>query len=545
MVFCFVGLSIGQSNWDFQSVSDGNWETGSNWQVWYDLGGGGSQWQSWGLVPDPYVTAGNVVYVNNDITINSELNPMASNMIISSSASLTISNSGCIKVTGTLTNNSGTDGIVIQSTSAGTGSLINNSSGISGTFEQYISTGQWHLLGIPVSSATLNDFDPPSGDGYMRAYETVNSAWGDYLSNPSAAMAVAKGYQYWTTSSWTPSLTGTFNTGNVAVTLSSAGDKWNLISNPYPCAVDVESMDYSNFDGSTVYYYTSSSSGSQTTNGYAYYNGSTGVGSTNSTQYIPPFQGFFVKQTSGTSFNFTNSDKAHPDRTFYKSQKIDGVSDIVKLSLVQNDTLFSETAFVMKDGATNGHDVHYDTRGLFNNYPIAPELFSLMDDIYFKINVFGEFPAVFPLELQFVEPGTATLDVMEMKDMGEHTEVILEDRELDEFYTLNSDFEGISFFADSGFISDRFFIHFNTTVGTDNSKISAISVYSDKNTVFVNGLSMDSDLSVYSLSGQMLYETRLQKNELNTFSLSLPDAYYIIRIVNEEKVITEKLFISK
>ncbi len=81
---------------------------------------------------------------------------------------LTINNTGnvlkipvnkALTVSGTLTNNVGTSGIVLESTSSGDGSLIISTSNVNATVERYITGNRWHYLSPPIDAAPLTLFN--------------------------------------------------------------------------------------------------------------------------------------------------------------------------------------------------------------------------------------------------------------------------------------------------------------------------------------------------------------------------------------------------
>lgn len=467
---------------------------------------------------------------------------VSNNITIESNGELRIKDDGRLTMTGTITNNGSASDFIIEANAASSGSLLYDGS-VSGTYSQYISEDIWHLIGIPVnqgSGATLGAFNPATGTGFMRAYETANSDWGVYMYNESEQLNVGQGYEYWTTVNNTVSLTGTFNTGNVNLTMSSSGNQYNLLANPYPCAIDWESVaDKTHADAESVYFYANTSG----TNGYAVYNSSTNTGTYGATQYIPPFQGFFVEQTSATDMDFSNSNKAHPNTAFYKSVEEDGIYDRIRLQLTQ-DTLWSETVIVHSDDATNGYDEMVDTKMPYNNYVIAPEIYTIADDQDIMINGIGDYPAVVPLELDIIKPGIASITLTEMSDMLESTEITLEDRENNTFYTLDNNFQGISFEVDSAIISNRFFVHFTNSVNTTEQKNIETEIYSYNNVVYISKLNEDADVQIFNMLGQQVYNGRIQNQGMVRIELDQPIGYYIVKVQTNQNLLNKKLYID-
>ncbi len=479
-----------------------------------------------------------------------DLTTVSGNLTIGASAKLIIQPTSLLTVSGTLTNSAGIAGFVINSNATKTGSLLTSST-VSGTFNQFISNGQWHLIGSPVtqgSGATLADFNPASGDGYMRSYETVNSGWGAYMTDVSTQLVVGTGYEYWTTVDNTVSVTGTFNNGAQNNTLLSTGNQYNLIANPYPCSIDWTTVsDRSNVHGSTMYMYSNTSG----TEGYFAVNGSGVSTPSGANQYIPPFQGIFVEQSSGSTLNFSSTNKAHGDKAFYKESKEPSYFDLVRLHVAQEideETMYSEVVVLQDLDATNEYDILFDTKRLGNGGSdlVAPSVYAMVDSEKIIINSISTYPAVVPVEIEVVDAGIVTLTVSELSNIQPYTEIRLEDIETGEFYDLDENFAGLTLNAEPGIIDDRFLVHYNTSVGLEEESIENTSIYSNRNIIYIDyNSSEDVDVQIVNMMGQTIYEGKKSGNGLTTITLDQPSAYYIVHLISEQNTMTKKLYIAK
>lgn len=480
-----------------------------------------------------------------------DLTTVTGNLTIGASGKLIIQPTSQLTVSGTMVNNATISDLVINSDASRTGSLITSST-VSGTFNQYVSSGQWHLLGIPVaqgSGATLGDFNPASGDGYMRAYETANSGWGAYMTDETTQLSVGTGYEYWTTVNNTINVTGVFNNGAQNNTLLSTGNKYNCIANPYPCSIDWTTVsDRSNVVASTMYMYANTAG----TEGYFAVNGSGVSTPSGANEYIPPFQGIFVEQSSGSSLNFSTANKAHGDKPFYKQSKEVGYSDLLRLhvaEIVNDETMYSELVVLRDENATNDYDIQFDTKrfGTGGSELVAPSLYALASNEKIIINSISSYPAVVPIELEIVDAGDVTLTISELSYIEPYTEIRLEDSETGEFYNLDEEFSGITFGVEPGIINDRFFVHYNTTVGLEEDKeLEEVSIYANKNIIYIDHKSSESfDVQVMNMMGQTIYEGEKSGSGLSSISLDQPAAYYIVRLIAEEHTMTKKLYIAK
>ncbi len=90
---------------------------------------------------------------NVDIT-----NAVCNDLIINSGAVLTINAGKALSVAGSLTNSAGISGLVLESNTAGTASLIQNSNNVTATVQRYISGNaeDWHFLSSPVAAQAIS-----------------------------------------------------------------------------------------------------------------------------------------------------------------------------------------------------------------------------------------------------------------------------------------------------------------------------------------------------------------------------------------------------
>jgi hypothetical protein len=478
--------------------------------------------------------------LNEDLTIeNGATLAINYNGRLTIGAGVTLTIKGQFNVEGSINNNGN---LVIESSATESGSMVYNAS-ISGTYKQTITNGVWHLIGVPMTGVELGAFDPAGGDGYMRPYVTATPGWGDYMYDESTVLNVGQGYEYWTTVNNTVSVSGTFYNGNKSLTLSTAGNKYNLIANPYPCALDWETVaDNANVTSGSVYYYNATGG----TNGYAVYSAASNTGTFGATQFIPPFQGFFVEQTGGdASMDFTNENKAHPDHEFYKNSKSEGISDRVRIQISQ-DEFWSETVVVGVEGATSGYDRNIDTRMPTITDPVAPEIYSKGGDEKIMINGIGDYPAVVPLELDVLIAGIIKLQVTEMSDMLPYTLVELEDRQTGTFYTLTPTFMGLNINVEQGILRDRFFVHYSSTVGIDEQDVNKPEIYSARNIVYIkNNNQVEYDYQIINMLGQVIAEGQNNGSQIFSVQLDQPAAYYLVKVTTNDLTTTEKLYISK
>ena len=129
----------------YRTQETNNWNTLATWEA----ENGVDTYVDATIIPGLYTEK--ITIINGD-TVNVDAGVVANNLEIESGAQLYISPSNSLSVEGTLTNNAGTSGLIIEADATGNGSLI-ESNGVSATVEQHISADAWHLVSSPVSTA--------------------------------------------------------------------------------------------------------------------------------------------------------------------------------------------------------------------------------------------------------------------------------------------------------------------------------------------------------------------------------------------------------
>ena len=279
------------------------------------------------------------VYIPNGLSTYPSINSQASshNMIISSSASVTITENGSLQTAGDLTNN-GT--ITMNSTASSYSSLIvGGSAAGSLTYNRQVEVDRWYIISSPVSgqdidtfisneelavsanNSTLVGLADYNNDGSQYAADpTITTGWWDYHQSGqtgSGNFTDGKGKIVRLASDATDNLlgfTGTVN-GFVSVPLSAATTAFNLVGNPYPAAIQVTSQGGATND-------VLSNNTSALTEQTAWFWNDSGYDAVNqnpsqAAKFAAPGQGFFISaaldfNSNAGNLNFTSSMQTAP-----------------------------------------------------------------------------------------------------------------------------------------------------------------------------------------------------------------------------------------
>ncbi len=509
-----------------------NWlgTTSSDWSV-------ASNWCSG--VPTP---TSNVLIPSGNVHITTALSSptVCHNLTISWGAVLTIDAGKALTVNGILTNNAGTTGLIIKSDVSGAGSLINNTSGVNASVELYLAQGsgiRHHYISSPITAASSNMF---SGY-YVYRYDEPTTAWVNMLANQT--LSAMTGYSVYkpNTSAITKTFIGTLNTGLIGteqnVTFLNTG--WNLVGNPYPSAIDWNSASWTRTNVLLSFY-----TWDQTMKRYTSY--VNGVGANGGNNIIPSMQGFMVRvdtlgESTGTLI-MTNAIRVHNNQAFWKNNIHN------QLRLTASIVGFEDETIVrFEDQSSNEFDSKWDALKLMADQGGA-QLYTKAGNKDLSINTLPLISndLIIPLQLKINQNGQYQISATELESFDAGTFIYLEDLRLNSMIDLMESpvyvFSGII-----GDNSDRFRLHFNLTPQSINSETRGnISVYSYDNKLYVKTpKNAQGNVEVYDVLGKQLYVSQLKNTTLNTFVLNnLSTGYYIVKVNNVDKVISEKILIK-
>lgn len=441
------------------------------------------------------------------------------NLNITADASLTLGTAGTpafLTVSGTLANNSETDGLIIPS-----GSSLIESSSADAQITLSIASYEWHLISAPTSNATAGIFL----GHYLQKHTESTNAYTD-LTDPGEELTPMKGYAIW--GDLNPAevtFAGPLNAGNAAFASTHIGLGWNLIGNPYPSSIDWSLAYAANNDkvDAATYRHVNAST-------WASY--ASGVQTNTATKYIAPGQGFFVGANAGGAVTFTNDMRVHDAGTFYKNAEV--VPNLIRLE-VSGNGYKDEAVFRFLEEASAEFDGQYDAHKLFGDVPEAPQIYTL-GSTELSIN---SMPAtsVVPVGVKAGNSGTYVISATEVNDMQFAT---LEDTKTGIFTDITQ--KAYTFSYAGGEAANRFKLHFSA-LSVDDDEQSSLSIYSYQKTVYVNfNNHLTGDIYIYNMAGQLI-TARETASGLAHIGLNAPGVY-IVKVVSDKEINTTKVYIQ-
>ncbi|MBC8489965.1 MAG: T9SS type A sorting domain-containing protein [Bacteroidetes bacterium] len=463
---------------------------------------------------------------------------------------LTIPDDSYITVNGNLVLS---DTLLLEASSNGMASLITNGT-VTGNYaevQQHLPTqDEWHIVSSPVS----NEVSGVYAGLYLLDWYEPDSLW-SYITSTTDPLNVTEGYFVWSASSISSpvdvSFIGLLNTGNQTVANltyndnSGEGHGWNLIGNPYPSAIEWNSLWTKTNIDATIYVYDGNQYLTWNYNLGGY--GSMGIGD------IPSTQGFWVKaNASNPALTIPNSERLHSSQAFYKGS--DFINNIIEIEIYGNG--YSDEAIVgMVQGANNAFDSEYDAYKIYG-IEDAPQLFSCYEDLEMAANFFPNIVSekIIRLGLKIGIKGQYTFNFLGLDNFDNSIDVYLEDKLISgnnrSFINLREN-PVYSFTTNAGTEINRFVLHFNKSQ-TDiynnppmDGSFNEILIYSYEKNIYVNYRnSAPALVIVYDLLGKEIFSKSLVSFQMNRLPVNIGRGYYIVKVVSEKTIKTKKVFIN-
>ena len=515
------------------TTSDNQWATAANWDS--------------GSVPSSYtdvsITAGQTIEAGNSTAAS------ANNIDIDSGGSLTIDQTSSVTVSDDFTNN-GT--VTLNS---GGSLIVNGSSSGDIIYNRTLATTNWYLVSSPVVGETYDDsyvtangiasgIQNTNSRG-IATYVTTDDSWDYMLAGETATFSAGTGYSVQRSSVGTVSFTGTLNVDNagVDVVLSSVGNRFNLLGNPYTSHIASATFlanESAVSDTQTLWVWNQGSG-----------SGAYEVKTLVDPVIIAPAQGFFVKANAsgGTTFNFDEDNQASSGGTF---QRTDTRPEIYLT--ISDQTEAREAKIYYIEDMTTGFDVGYEGE-LFNGVPNPLAIYThMVADSEGKNYQVQSLPPnnyeniIVPVGINAVSGSDITIDAS-ANNFPEGINIYLEDKQDNTFTLLDTDANFSATLENSLSGIGRFYLH--TTSGVlsadDLALDNNISIYKSSidNLRIVGVQNGTAKLQMFNIFGKTVLKTSFEGNGVNDINLNnIPVGIYIVKLATENGTINRKIIIQ-
>lgn len=552
------------------------------------------------------ISAGQTLTVSSSLTAGEVTIETGSTISINDSVSLTVSggdftNSGTLSGTGTLafSNNGNTSNIrgsavsfegvvdVASGTTLETNDLLTltassaTSYGMlsgTGTFSGNVaiqcyldlaggaSDGRYYQLASPITNTTFTDINEgqilnvsSGGTGSVWQWDASNSNWAAPTSAAST-MENGRGYAVYAGSNangdfvraeaGTIELNGTVTTSDVAFALSyndgqalnvtfvggtaqAATEGWNLMGNPYASQYNWSGQTRPSGLNDAIYI-------NQGTASFATY--VSGVGTNNGTQYIAPFQAFWVQSTSATpgSLTFATAQRVASESTeLFKTVSVDGVHLEVFDILNQKDEIFVG----FDADASLNFDADYDA-WKFVNAQGFPSIYSKIANNSYAINRVGNKElSSFNIGLEHVNDLEQLTIHLDKSQLTSYATVKIEDLKTSVLHDFaNGDYILTN---DTSFGADRFVLHFSDVqnVGIENPDLFNWYAYEVEGGIQVKAPdSKNARIEVYDMASRLVAsEDNFSKETFVSISRT---GVFVIRLIENNNITNFKIILN-
>lgn len=531
----------------YNTVADGNWSTDAIWNT-----GQNAPTSDWARAE-----------INNDITLTSD--EVLKELTINSGKSLTINTGKSLTVSGSLTNNAGVSGIVIESDASGTGSLLQPSSGVDASVQRYVAQNNYHYISSPVSNmaispqfVTTNPI-PVTTDFYK--FDEPTNMWinikdvnGDLNTSFETNFEVNRGYALaYTDNTYIKTFAGELNYADqTTINLTrntSSFEGWNLVGNPFPATLAANNAAdaTNNFLNDNAAVLDNSFEGIYLWNGTDYTTVNQATGAT----YISPAQGFFVKAaTNNAQLQINTAIQKQAASTFYKS------GDIARFTIgvTSQGNDYNETMIAFVNGASKGLDPGFDSQKLKGNPNLA--LYSILVDDDGGDYIIQCLPVIagdqhVKLGFDASQPGIFEFGNILIENMPDQV-IILEDKTLNTFTNLNINPTYAFSLSQPGSYENRFELHFGSIITGNEELLSqenTLTILSDGSVIIFQNTGnkqKEGVYEIYNIAGQILDVSKLiieANSQLSVRSVYMAGLYFV-RFTTEDSSFTQKIILK-
>ncbi|MBM3404868.1 MAG: T9SS type A sorting domain-containing protein [Bacteroidetes bacterium] len=522
---------------------------------WSQVGGStnGVQYLNWTTARNTSVWDGNGHVQHADgKAINLRIHPYGGTLTVDPDMGLSCSGT---------TEINGIGSFIIQSTSTGSGAFIDNgtitylNSG-SVRVERYFTDPEVglynHLVSAPMQNATLASFRMWSNPNHSFAYtwNEPNNEW-DNPYVPSTPVPVLQGLSVGNdvmsgdkTCLFSGSLYTGAQTRNVTKSDIGSNPNYNLVGNPYPSPIDWDASSGWQDAGVSTSIWIWNPSVSQFG---VYVRGNGGIGTNGVSNIIPLGQGFYVQATQNNyAFGMNNAVRKIDTKDFLKETP----ANILKIR-VDGSQFGDESLVLFKPDASTGFDPDYDGYKFDSWYSESPDMCTRgTDGTRLSINTYPPSTdhVTIPLDFHPKSDENFTITASLLESFSNETTIYIEDLKDNVWQQLKGE-NGNPVYAFSAVVGDvpgRFLIHFYGPTAINDLTSNSINIYSYGKFAYIMNPTEENiqRVEVYDMRGNLVMTTKVARSTLSKFAINHPSAYYLIKVITDKGIASEKVYIG-
>jgi len=398
------------------------------------------------------------------------------------------------------------------------------------TVPKGVGNGNWHFLASPIAeniaveSILLSDY-------VYRYLQTP--AWESLVSGNLIVPKV--GYLVQTVQSSGKYITfdGTFNTGDFTVPLATAGDKWNLVGNPYPSPLDLYEISLT--DASDYFYLWN-----LTTSNYQPYAQSTNTGF----RYVPALTGFFAgaigaigetKSAAPANSELQIPNTARVSNDVFLKIKTTTQNELIHFT-VNNSGEMQDNVYILLS------ETEVNAPKMFSLDNTAPQsyIFEKDEASSIKSYLWSKEERIIPIAFESETSGTYSLN---MEEFSITDKAYLRDLQTGAWFSL-SESTSYEFTHNKANNKLRFELVLNPkTTGVENVDVQIAQIYANKDVIYVNlAQAQNTTISVFDLSGRKVKEVNTSATSVQINDLQ--NGTYLVRVNSDKGNAVQKVFIN-
>ncbi|MCZ8331081.1 MAG: choice-of-anchor D domain-containing protein [Flavobacterium sp.] len=520
------------------------------------------------VIADTYVTADDGEFTAKSLTVTT-------------GGSLTVSSGDVVTVVGALDNELTSSAVVVENNGVlmqGGTSNLNTGSITVRRNSSAILRQDYTLWSSPVAGQGLYAFSPTTLPNRFYTYNTSTNLYSNSvgfnltgLQFPSPLVApngingtdtnnvlfaTAKGYLIrtpWNHPTAPTVFAGQFagvpNSGDITYTMSLAGTGFNLVGNPYPSPISMETfVDDNAANITTSLYFWRETNGNTSNNAYCQWNDGLFQSNGQSQVFDPQNvirtgQGFIVDATgAGTALVFNNGQRvANTANQFFRQNN---TQDVYWLNLTNAEGAFSQTVVSYKDYASNGLD-RYDGKNVGTS---QVSLSSLIDGQEYGIQGKAAFvdTDVVPMHLKVEATGSYTISIEQTQGLFNQGQAIyLNDKLSSKLHNFASG--SYSFTSEAGTFDERFeVVYRDAALSVDVPTLTEkqVVIYKNQANDFVinTGDFEMSAVKVFDVRGRLLVEKQGINATQTSITAGLSNEVLLVQIKTVDgAVVTKKV----
>ena len=344
------------------------------------------------------------------------------------------------------------------------------------------------------------------------------------------------------------------HTGSIIFAVTNTvkkGGGWNLVGNPYPCAIDWEAnqgWNCKNIDP-TIYLYDANQKK------YAAYNSTTHIGTNGGSRYIPPMQGLYIHCSSNGQWGMDNRVRVAYNQPFWKgATENEALSAYQKVKLTVNGNGYSDESIVaFSQSSTTGFDIEQDAYKLLSPDETVPQINTKTLDensLNLAMNFLPldlESNVSVPVDFTVGVAGNYIISLNDFSTFNPSVNITLED--IKTKTTTDMRTSTYTFTSDVATEEPRFVLHFSnaSVTGISEKNIeNSVKIYSSDNIIYIqNTTNTPAQLMVFDLQGKEVMSKNIGTDNLIKIEMNNADGIYIVKVIAENKTYTQKVNIRR